>query len=508
MTDRMFYRLSLPAIALLLAILVGIPAYFGGTAAAATNGAASTQSDPCDKEFRTEYGLSEAQIRIFEFAEATCVRVNLAENEVLVVGGAQLRVVNDTNQPAQEVINGSATLAALSGPGVFVINDGAYGAARIVPAQRSQCEFERWAQAETGFVTKWPLMEWAATTAQCGPLTPVDPTPEPTEWPVWTVTPSVTNIVQGGTIDFTFSANKPASSGVFRIQDQEINITAPATITIANLTQGSNIRWTLFQGDNTTEAAYGFVNVAPMPACTQLPAESTWTEMADANGHRFVINTSGDQILRLCGQIPSGITIVYQGVVSDGTAKLSYITGPAQIDLSLRYGVVFGVNSCWAFEKGNLLRAAAESAGNQLDVIEIAPNTECDTTPDPQPDPNTCPAGGCMVFLPLTVKAAPVYNLPAPSTYNLSAPAGQPVASQSTGDGMVYQITGQLSPDYTIVVWGTIENTPGTIHALRGTISVQLGGGAWAIMRRAEAEAFYNARKAEYGLTAYAPPQW
>lgn len=502
----MFYRLSLPAIALLLAILVSIPAYFGGTAAAATNGAATTQSDPCDKEFRTEYGLSEAQIRIFEFAEATCVRVNLAENEVLVVGGAQLRVVNDTNQPAQEVINGSSTLAALSGPGVFVINDGAYGAARVVPAQRAQCEFERWKANETGFTTYWPLMEWAATTAQCGPLAPIDPTPEPTEWPTWTVTPSVTNIVAGGSIDFRFEADKPASSGVFKIQNQEINVTAPATITIKNLNVGSNIRWTLFQADNTTEAAYGFITVAPMPACTQLPAESTWTEMADANGHRFVINTSGDQILRLCGQIPSGITLVYQGVMSDGKAKLGFVSGPAQLDLSLRYGVVFGVDSCWAFEKGNLLKDAAAAAGNTLDIIEIAPNTECSANPDPQP--NTCPVGGCKAFLPLMMKAAPTYNLPAQVTYNLSAPAGQPVASQSTGDGNTFQITGNLSPEYTIVVWGTIENTPGTIHALRGTISVQLGGGAWAIMRRAEAEAFYNARKAEYGLTAYAPPQW
>jgi hypothetical protein len=505
-TKRSLTLSTLPLIvALALAILAGMGNIFGGTAAAATNGAA-TQSDPCDKEFRTEYGLSEAQIRIFEFAEATCVRVNLAENEVLVVGGAQLRVVNDTNQPAQEVINGSSTLAALTGPGVFVINDGAYGAARVVPAQRAQCEFERWAQAESGFVTKWPLMEWAATTAVCGALTPVDPTPQPTEWPTWTVTPSVTNIVAGGSIDFRFEADKPASSGVFTIQGQTINVTAPAVVTIANLTPANNVRWTLFQADNTTEAAYGFITVAPMPACTQLPAQNTWTEMADANGHRFVINTSGDQILRLCGQIHADVTIVYQGVMSDGKAKLGFVSGPAQLDLTIQHGVVFGVRSCFAFEKGNLLKDAAAAAGNTLDIIEIAPNTDCGTNPNPEP--NTCPAGGCRIFLALVTAPAPVYNLPAPSTYNLSAPAGQPVASQSTGDGQTFEIQGSLSPEYTIVVWGTIENTPGTIHALRGTISVQLGGGAWAIMRRAEAEAFYNARKAEYGLTAYAPPQW
>jgi hypothetical protein len=291
-------------------------------------------------------------MRVASFGDKTCYTVKMAANEVALIGALDNRLTDGT----VVLHDVQSSLKALKWDQPFQA-DVSFGQIRLIDARRAQCEFERWFAAEQNFPRDhgYPLPEWAGQTAVCGPIdggggvfmieAPKVARPDPT------VTIKINSNPSGQQAKLLVMGHAP------------VMLTTPFT-GVYSVTPGAKTSWVLNDmSDNQLDA--GEIDVLPLRECFNLPPQNTWNAAPAVGNPSFGFSTDEDKtgkgVLRVCGNLPAGFTLLLSGEAVDNEAYGVLTFRKGTIDLYVRNAGIEGLPGCLAAPEFHRLKAVGGS---------------------------------------------------------------------------------------------------------------------------------------------------
>ncbi len=333
--------------------LAGIMALLLATLASAGQPRPATAAVQCVfSAFDIKGGDSGAPVSFHEVpgADEECVKFQIPEGQIALLGGDMNRAVSGST----ELHNVNSSLKALAWPADQVIEAHiTWGQIRLVDARRGQCEFERWLAAEKGFQNGgFPLPEWTGQTAVCGPLDGGG------SGATFNVDAKPGLVQPGQPVQFVVTSDPAGQTARLKFDSSNmVDVVTPKAIAHV---YSANSHWQLLSLQGA-ELASGDVEVLPTRGCFALPARDTWNEGAVPFSFSTDEDKSGGNTLHICGDMPSGYTLLVSGefVAGESYGVLGVYSG--KIDMYVRNAFIEGVAGCSARPEFDRLKAAGGS---------------------------------------------------------------------------------------------------------------------------------------------------
>lgn len=274
-------------------------------------------------------------------ATEQCVNVETGPDRVAVIGGGTNRIVSGST----ELHNVPQSVKALKWDAIMQAYL-TYGQVRLYNAVNAQCGFELWVSEEKGFVNGgFPLDEWANQTPVCG---------GGGSNPTFTVEAKPGLVQPGQRVTFTVTSNPTGQTA--QLQFDGANMVDVQTPKVIAHVYTANAHWKLLDKSGA-ELAGGDIEVLPARPCYSLPARDTWNEGAVPFSFSTDEDKSGGNTLHICGDLPSGYTLVVSGefVAGESYGVLTMLAG--HVDTYVRNAFVEGVAGCSARPEFDRLKA-------------------------------------------------------------------------------------------------------------------------------------------------------
>lgn len=279
-------------------------------------------------------------------ATEQCVNVETGPDRVAVIGGGTNRIVSGST----ELHNVPQSVKALKWDAIMQAYL-TYGQVRLYNAVNAQCGFELWVSEEKGFVNGgFPLDEWANQTPVCG---------GGGSNPTFTVEAKPGLVQPGQSVQFTVTSDPTGKTA--RLQFDAGNMVDVQTPKAINWTYTASSHWKLLDMQGG-ELAAGDVEVLPSRDCFALPGQDKWNEGPVPFSFSTEEDTTKQNVLRICGDMPSGYVLLISGEFVAGESYGVLSTYAGHIDFYVRNAFVEGVAGCSA--KPEFDRLKKEGAAN------------------------------------------------------------------------------------------------------------------------------------------------